>query len=195
MKILSRIVFAAVLAATISQYAFSHCDTMDGPVVKDAQAALDKGDIAPALKWVHQGAEPEVRQAFKAAVTERKKGEQARETADRKFFETLIRFHRSGEGAEYAGLKPAGTVEPIIAEADRALEMGSSEVLITKMTSHLNNGVKRRFDRVLELSKHKDESVEAGREYVAAYVEYTHFVEGIHKALAGQAADHGEPHK
>jgi hypothetical protein len=29
---------------------YGHCDTMDGPVVKTAQAALDKGDVTPVLK-------------------------------------------------------------------------------------------------------------------------------------------------
>ncbi len=28
----------------------AHCDTMDGPVVKTAQAALEKGNVAPVLK-------------------------------------------------------------------------------------------------------------------------------------------------
>ena len=33
---------------------------------------------------------------------------EARELADRYFFETLVRIHRAGEGAPYTGLKPAG---------------------------------------------------------------------------------------
>ena len=39
----------------------AHCDTMDGPVVKDAKAALEKGDVTPVLKWVAKDAEPEIR--------------------------------------------------------------------------------------------------------------------------------------
>lgn len=51
---------------------FAHCDTLDGPVVQDAQIALDKGDITPVLKWIKKDAEPEVREAFQPALTERK---------------------------------------------------------------------------------------------------------------------------
>jgi hypothetical protein len=32
--------------------AFAHCDALDGPVVKAAMAALQKGDVTPVLKWV-----------------------------------------------------------------------------------------------------------------------------------------------
>ena len=33
----------------------AHCDTMDGPVVATAKAALEKGDVTPVLKWVKKG--------------------------------------------------------------------------------------------------------------------------------------------
>jgi hypothetical protein len=38
---------------------FAHCDTLDGPVVATARAALDKGDVAPLLKWVRKDDEKE----------------------------------------------------------------------------------------------------------------------------------------
>lgn len=60
------------------------------------------------------------------------------------------------------------------------------------MTHHLINGVKERFKRVVETKKHKDESVEVGREYVEAYVQYVHYVEGIHNAVAGKDGHHEE---
>lgn len=34
--------------------ASAHCDTMDGPVVKAAQAALAKGDVNLVLIWVQK---------------------------------------------------------------------------------------------------------------------------------------------
>lgn len=192
MRTLLTIILSVLLAGSISNYAFAHCDTMDGPVVKDTQIALEKGDVTPVLKWIKKDAEPEVREAFQAAITERIKGAEAKESADKKFFETLIRIHRAGEGADFAGLKPAGAVEPIVAEADKALESGSSSELTAKMTHHLTEGVKERFDRAVETRKHKDESVEAGREYVEAYVQYVHYVEGIHNAVAGKGGHHEE---
>lgn len=173
-------------------FVFAHCDTLDGPVVQDARAALEKGNVTPVLKWVRKDAEAEVRSAFQADLTERAKSTEAKEKADMKFFETLVRVHRAGEGASFTGLKPAGAVEPIIAEADKALETGSVDTLTTEMSKHLTDEVKERFDRAFETKKHKDESVDAGREYVEDYVEYVHYVEGVYKAVSGASGHHHE---
>ena len=43
---------------------WGHCDTLEGPVVVDAKAALAKGDIAPVLKWIPAKEEAEVREAI-----------------------------------------------------------------------------------------------------------------------------------
>jgi len=171
---------------------YAHCDTLDGPVIQDARIALEQGDVTPVLKWIKEDAEPEIRAAFQTALVERKTD---KETADMKFFETLVRVHRSGEGAVFIGLKPAGSVEPIVAEADKALETGSVDGLISEMSMHLTEGVKEHFERALETKKHKDESVEAGREYVEAYVEYVHYLEGIHNAILGKGGHHTEETK
>ncbi|MFA5199305.1 MAG: DUF6448 family protein [Candidatus Omnitrophota bacterium] len=165
---------------------FAHCDTLDGPVIQDARTALEMGDVTPVLKWVKKDAEPEIRAVFDKTLVERKSNKYA---ADMKFFEKLIRIHRAGEGASFTGLKPAGSVEPIIAEADNALETGSVNALTQEMAMHLTSGVKERFKRVFELRKHKDENVEGGREYVEAYVEYVHYVEGLHDMIVGKG-DH-----
>lgn len=176
--------------------AMAHCDTMEGPVIKEAQAALDKGDVASVLKWVARDKEEEIRAAFAKTLAVRAKGPEARELADMYFFETLVRVHRAGEGAPYTGLKPAGTeVEPIVAESDRALETGSADDLVKQVTAHVEEGIRQRFDRAFEARKHAGESVEAGREYVAAYVEYVHYVEGIHSLVMGHAGHHEEPGK
>lgn len=172
--------------------AYAHCDTLNGPVVKDARDALEKGYITPVLKWVKKEAEPEIRAAFQSALVERAKGAEAKEKADMKFFETLVRIHRVGEGASFTGLKPAGAVEPVVTEADKALEIGSVDTLTTEMSEHLTSGVKERFDRALEKKKHMNESIDAGREYVEAYVEYVHYVEDLHKAVAGKGHHHEE---
>lgn len=173
-------------------FVFAHCDTLDGPVVQDARAALEKGNVTPVLKWVKKDAETEVRSAFQTALAERAKSAEAKEKADMKFFETLVRVHRAGEGASFTGLKPAGAVEPIIVEADKALETGSVDTLTTEMSKHLTDEVKERFDRVFETKKHKDESVDSGREYVEAYVRYVHYVEGLHKVMTEKGSHHHE---
>jgi hypothetical protein len=170
----------------------AHCDTLDGPVVKAAKIALEKGDVTPVLKWVKKEQEKEIQEAFKKTLSVRTKGPDAKELADMYFFETLVRLHRAGEGASFSGLKPSGSVEPIIAGADKALETGSIDDLTQEISKHLTNGVKERFKRAFELKKHKDESVEAGREYVEAYVEYVHYVEGLHDIMAGKGGHHHE---
>lgn len=175
-----------------SNNAYAHCDTMSGPVVKDAREAFEKKDITPVLKWVSQEKEPEVRAAFDAALTERSQGPTAQEKADMKFFETLIRIHRAGEGASFSGIKPAEAVEPIEVEADKALESGSAESLTGEMAGHLTGEIKKKFSLALEKKKHMNESVAAGREYVEAYVAYLHYVEGVHKAITAKAEHHSE---
>ncbi len=172
--------------------AYSHCDTMGGPVVKDAKVALEKKYVTPVLKWVKKEKEPEVRAAFEVALTERTKGPEAKEKVDMKFFETLVRIHREGEGAPFTGIKPADAIEPIEREADKTLEAGSVNTLITEMSQHLTSGVKERFDRVIDKKKHMNDSVDAGREYVEVYVEYLHYVEGVHKTIAGKGGYHHE---
>lgn len=172
--------------------AMAHCDTLDGPVVIDGRKALEKGDVTPILKWVKPEAEEELRDAFKLALAVRGKGKEAQELADRYFFETLVRVHRAGEGAPYTGLKPAGEVEPAIAMADKAVESGRGDDLARRIAEHAAHGIKERFAEVVAKKKHADGSVAAGREYVAAYVEFIHYVERLHRDITGEGAHHGE---
>ncbi|HET7826503.1 MAG TPA: DUF6448 family protein, partial [Anaeromyxobacter sp.] len=113
---------AAVLLAPAG--ARAHCDTLDGPVVTSARTALETGKLEPVLAWVRPGDEREIRDAFAKTRTVRKGGGEARELADRWFFETLMRVHRAGEGAPFTGLQPAGSPDPAVAAADRFLASG-----------------------------------------------------------------------
>jgi len=171
--------------------AIAHCDTLDGPVVMTAKAALEKGEVTPLLKWVRKEDEKEIQQLFKKTLEVRKQSKEAKELADMYFFETLVRIHRAGEGAPYTGLKPAGTVEPAVAGADRALESGTVEELVKLVNEAAARGIRERFARVVETRKHADHTVEAGRGFVAAYVDFTHYVERIHMdAVAGSGHVH-----
>jgi Family of unknown function (DUF6448) len=99
-----------------------HCDSLDGPVVGAARAALEAGDVALVLPFVPERDEADVRSAFTDVTRVRAMGDEARAVADRFFFETVVRVHRAGEGASYTGLKPAGTpVSPVIPIAEEAL--------------------------------------------------------------------------
>lgn len=190
-QILLIVVVIAIMPLWINGYAAAHCDTLDGPVVQDARKALAAKDVTPVLKWVQAKDEQTVKDAFNKTLAAQ--GQKQRQAAENTFFESLVRIHRAGEGAPFTGLKPAGEVEPVIAEADKAMTGGSPDGLIKMVTDTANRGINLRYEKVTEALKHKDESVQKGREYVAAYVEYTHYVERLQMDAQGHAAPHGEP--
>ncbi|QXE86334.1 hypothetical protein KP003_18560 [Geomonas nitrogeniifigens] len=180
---------AAVLYLAAPHSASAHCDTLDGPVIQDARKAIAAKDVTPVLKWVKTKDEKVVRAAFKKVISARP---EAKEAAEHKFFGTLVKVHRAGEGAPFTGLKPAGSVEPAIAEADKALAGGSPDALVKLVTDDVAAGIRTRYQRAAAAYQHKDESVAQGREFVEAYVDYTHYVERLHQDAAGHAG-HGEP--
>jgi hypothetical protein len=174
----------------------AHCDTMDGPVVLAAKAALEKKDVTPVLKWVKQDAEAEIKTAFIRTLAVRTKGPEAQQLADQFFFETLVRVHRAGEGAPFTGLKPAGTeLGPAIEEADKALDSGSGEKVAKLVSDEAAAGIRRRFAEAREKKAHVDHNVEAGREFVADYVEYVHYVEGLYQAAQAAGGHHDGGHE
>lgn len=176
--ILATVILVCGYLAFTAGSAFAHCDTLDGPVVADARKALEKGDVTPVLKWVRKDDEKEIRELFKKTLVVRKKGKEARELADFYFFETLVRIHRAGEGAPYTGLKHEAA-EPIILAVDHALVTGSADHVVAHVTGTVTAGIEERYSRTREARKHAPESVEAGRKYVEAYVELTHYVERL----------------
>lgn len=179
--------FAAAMALTfaIPHNAAAHCDTLDGPVIKDAHKALEAKDITPVLKWVKAKDEKAVKAAFNKALAAKRASVEA---AHNKFFATLVKIHRAGEGAPFTGLKPAGAVEPAVAEADKALASGSADALVKLVTDDITAGIKKRYERAAAAYKHKDESVAQGREFVEAYVDFTHYVEKLHMNAFGKGA-------
>jgi hypothetical protein len=189
----------ATLALAVPAAARAHCDTLDGPVVEAAREALRSGDARPVLAWVRKGDEGELKDALARAVAVRKAGGEAQKLADTWFFETLVRVHRAGEGAPYTGLKPAGQdLGPAIPAADAALETGKPQALVRMLSEAQHDGLHERWARAVEARRHRGESVEAGRRYVAAYVDYVHHVERLHAAATagghhGEAAHAGAP--
>lgn len=174
---------------------FAHCDTLDGPVVKTAKSALEKGDVTPILKWVKKDDEKEIKNLFQQTLIVRSKGKEAKELADMYFYETLVRIHRAGEGASYTGLKPAGAVDPAVWEADKALESGTVDNLIKLVTEEASKGIRERFNKAKETKKHAEHNVEAGREFVEAYVQFTHYVERLHMDAVSESEHHHGEHK
>lgn len=106
----------------ISQSSFAHCDSYDGPVVKDALKALERNDIELVMKWIDSKHEKEIGDLFAKTLKYKSGDKEIYTLLEKHFLETLVRVHREGEGEPYTGLKPAGTTKQIIKLTDTALE-------------------------------------------------------------------------
>jgi hypothetical protein len=172
-----------------------HCDSLDGPVVTAARDALAEENVDLILPFVKKDGESEVRAAFDLAVKARLQGPEARQVADRFFFETAVRVHRAGEGAAFTGLKPAGLdVGPVIPIAEKAIARGSSVDLIDFLTTVVRNEVNMRFEAMLDARKHASGSVDDEREYVEAMLGlevWSHKLYGAMKAAPHGRHEHG----
>jgi hypothetical protein len=182
---------AFVLATFGSVPATAHCDGLDGPVVTAARQALERGDPNLVLIWVRAEDEEAARSAFRHAADVRRLGAEARELADRYFFETIVRLHRAGEGAPYTGLQPASRdLGPAIPAADRAVASGSAAEVSALLSEELAQGIGARFDELQRRRSFAPADLPAGREYIASYVAFIHYVEGAHEALQRSAQGH-----
>ena len=182
---------SGLILIALSDKVFAHCDTLNGPVVQTARIALEKGDVTPLLKWVRAEDEEEIQKAFQKTIVVRSKGKEAKKLADTYFFETLVRIHRAGEGVAYTGLKSGEAVDPAVALADKALLSGSVDKLVNVLTKAMADGIRERFQSANEAQKHANDSIQTGREFVEAYVFFTHYVEGLHAIIKGSGLDHG----
>lgn len=79
---------------------------------------------------------------------------------------------------------------PALEAADKALETKNSDAMLNLVGEAVKNGIEKRFREVVELSSFRPGDVETGRKYVAAYVEYVHYIEGIYNATTNEPADH-----
>lgn len=170
---------------------FAHCDALDGPVIKAAQKALETGNVNFVLIWVPPKDEAEIKAAFEQTMKVRKLSPEAKHLADMYFFETLVRVHRAGEGAPYTGLKPAGLdLGPAIPAGDKALETGSAEPLLKLLSDTVHGGLHATFTAAKNKKNFNENDVEAGREFVLAYVTFIHYVEGLYEAAQRPAQGH-----
>lgn len=161
-------------------YLSAHCDSIDGPVVKAFVKALETGNVNYALIWVQSENEDEVRKLFDKVMKVRGLNQDAKELADMYFFEAVVRIHRMGEGESYTGLKPAGYNLPEgIRLADHAVESSSLDELLSHAPDEHQDKLTELFDDLISKSNFDINNVDAGRDYVASYVHFIHFVEHI----------------
>ena len=170
---------------------FGHCDTMNGPVVTAAKKALETGNVNLVLIWVKKSDEAQIKEAFTKTLAVRKLSPEAMKLADMYFFETLVRIHRAGEGVPYTGLKAAETnAEPGVEAADQAIEHGTVDNLIKHLTSEAEKGIRAQFARVEAKKNYSKNDVEAGREYVEAYVVFIHYVDQLYQSVTASPKGH-----
>ncbi len=191
-EILAVAVVAAVAAGAFMLFpkkVSAHCDTMDGPAVKDGKQALETGNINYAYKWILAEYETELKEIFEKALQARKQGSAAEDVADRWFLENFVRIHRAGEGAGYDGLKPAGTIlEPVVVAADKSIEIGDMLPLKGLVTEEEYQALEEKFEKAIALKDYDINDVEASRAYVHAYVTFF-------KMAEGEEHDHGDAHR
>jgi hypothetical protein len=190
------IAIAAIGMVFGAQNAQAHCDSIDGPVAKAAQKALDNGNINPVLAYAPATAEAEIRAAYDKSRKVRGLGADAQALADQAFMETVIRLHRAGEGATYTGLKPAGIdYGPVIPAAEHAVETGDLAKLKAVLMEKVEHALSERLAHVRELKKAPMEpktaaEVPHSRERVSAELGFITFAESVHQAVLGKGVEH-----
>ena len=187
-RLLSFSLFSLLILS--SNVTFAHCDSMDGPLITDARKAIGQNNINFVLKWVQPKNETEIKDAFKLMMKVRGFSADARALAEKYFFETLVRIHRAGEGVPFTGVKPSGTpIDEKILAADKSIETGNLSPLNGKVSEKDQAELTERFKKVMSLKNFDVNNVDAGREYIEAYVQFFKFAEG--EVEGHTAQDHG----
>ncbi len=194
--IVGSVVLAALAVLFAPRSARAHCDTMDGPTAKDGKKALETKNLNYAKRWIAEDYEDELEEAFALALKVRSLGDDARKLADRYFLENLVRLHRAGEGAPFTGLKPEGVpIDAKVAAADKSIEVGNIGPLEGMVTREELGELRELLAKALELKDFDVDDVEAGRAYIAAYVDFFKFAEGEeHHHEAEHEHGHGHRH-
>lgn len=189
---LTKILSGLFLLFLFSNSTSAHCDSVEGPVVQAAKKTLATGNLNYVLIWIQPDDEEEIKEMYNKVVNVRDINDEVRELADMYFFETVVRVHRMSEGVGYTGLK-FEEFQPAegIAAADRAIERNSVEEILSHVDKKDEEHVKHYFSEIQSKRNYNIDDVDAGREYVRAYVHFIHYVEG----LFGDETDHTNPHK
>jgi len=136
------------------------------------------------LPFVHADGEAEIRDAHDLATKVGAAGGEARDLAERWFFETVVRVHRAGEGAPFTGLKPAGLdVGPVIPAAEKALATGSADELITVICDELREQIQQRLRHAMELKANADGGTAQARAYVDAMLGLQVWANTVHSQV------------
>ncbi len=178
-KTMGTFIAAAAVVVMIPVSASAHCDTMDGPTVVDAYMAIENNNVNYVLKWVQPEYEKEIKEKFNLSMKVKDLSPEAKELSEQYFFSELVRVHRAGEGAPFDGLKPHGTpIDEKVIAADKSIALGNLSPLDGMIEEERVPELKERFEKVMELKNFDVNNLEAGREYIEAYVSFFKFAEG-----------------
>jgi hypothetical protein len=153
---------------------FAHCDTMDGPLIADARKAMSQNNVNYVLKWVSAANESEIRAAFTLVMKVKGLSSEAKQLSEKYFFDTIVRIHRAGEGVPFTGVKPSGTpIDEKVLAADKSIEIGNISPLKSKVSKDDMPELTKLFDKVMSLRNFDINNIEAGRDYIEAYVQFS----------------------
>ena len=185
------ILFVLILICCLGQsnQTFAHCDSRKGPVVKAAREALATGNVNLVLVWVQPEYESELKGVFAKVVAARKVGKDVQILADDYFFETVVRLHRLGEGESYKGLNDEDP-EPAILQAESALKSKSANNIIIDLSAQLRKSLDLQILTAATSSIYDPNNVKAGREHVANYVNFLHYVEALYAVSSRHVNNH-----
>lgn len=170
---------AFIIMILLPKKVSAHCDTMDGPTVADGIKAMETGNVNYVLKWVQKKYEKEIIEKFNLSMKVKDLSPEARKISEQYFFSELVRLHRAGEGASFDGLKPSGTpIDEKVLAADKSIALGNLSPLEGLIEDEKMPELKERFEKAMSLKDYDVNNVEAGREYIEAYVEFFKFAEG-----------------
>lgn len=186
-------IFTIALMLGFTSTSQAHCDRVNGPVATDARKALESGDISHALIWVTDQQAGDLKSIFEQSLKVYTKGGESKELAERYFMSETVRLHREAEGMPFTGLKPAQPSAQDIQIAEKALSSGKLASVTEMLANEIQKKTAELYNKALEAQSRKDESVEAGRKWVDAYVQYVVYVHSLYQNIqAGPAHGVGE---
>lgn len=196
-KTFGALLMALAIVVAVPTMASAHCDTMGGPTVAEGKKAMETSNVNYALKWVKPEYEKEISKIFDLSTKVKGLSPEAKELSENYFLENLVRIHRVGEGESFAGLKPLGTsIDEKVLAADKSIEIGNLSPLEKLIEKDKMPELKERFEKAMVLKNFDVNNVEAGREYIEAYVSFFKFAEGEegHDGHSAEAAQAEESH-
>jgi hypothetical protein len=127
----------------------------------------------------------------------REAGAEAQELADEWFFESVVRLHRTGEGAPFTGLKPSGLDwGPVVPRTENAIETNDATDAIGFVLRTIEDDLQQRFKRTISTKYYEVNDVRAGRAVVQAYINFVVYSHHLYtRVTQGQSSGEEQKHQ